>query len=141
MESFASTPDAATATIAAVTSPGLIMGTNGYMAPEQVRGETVDHRADIFSFGATMYEMLTGRRAFHGDTGVETLSAILKHDPLEVEPEKLHVAPGLERVVRHCLEKKPADRFQSARDLMFALTELSDTTTRIETRAVPVSKS
>jgi Tol biopolymer transport system component len=119
--------DGATATIGAATSPGVIMGTAGYMAPEQVRGEAVDHRADIFSFGATLYEMLTGQRAFHGETAIETLNAILKEDPPDLDAEKLRVAPGLERIVRHCLEKRPADRFQSARDLMFALGALSET--------------
>lgn len=118
--------DGATATIAAVTNPGVVMGTAGYMAPEQVRGQAVDHRADIFSFGAVLYEMLSGQRAFHRDTAVETLNAILKEDPPELETKKLHVAPGLERIVHHCLEKKPADRFQSARDLSFALASLSD---------------
>jgi eukaryotic-like serine/threonine-protein kinase len=121
--------DGATATIAAVTNPGVVMGTAGYMAPEQVRGQAVDHRADIFSFGAVLYEMLSGQRAFHKDTSVETLNAILKEDPPELDAEKLRVAPGLERIVYHCLEKKPADRFQSARDLTFALSSLSDTST------------
>jgi serine/threonine protein kinase/Tol biopolymer transport system component len=121
--------DGATATIAAVTNPGMVMGTAGYMAPEQVRGEPVDHRADIFSFGAVLYEMLSGHRAFQRDTSVETLNAILREDPPALDVEKLRVAPGLERIVHHCLEKKPADRFQSARDLTFALGSLSDTST------------
>ena len=127
--------DGATATIGAATSPGFIMGTAGYMAPEQVRGEAVDHRADIFSFGATLYEMLTGQRAFHGETAIETLNAILKEDPPDLDAEKLRVAPGLERIVRHCLEKRPADRFQSARDLMFALGALSETAVTAPTSA------
>lgn len=121
--------DGATATIAAATNPGVVMGTAGYMSPEQVRGQAVDHRADIFSFGAVLYEMLSGQRAFHKDSSVETLNAILKEDPPALDVDKLHVAPGLERIVHHCLEKKPADRFQSARDLTFALRALSDTTT------------
>jgi serine/threonine protein kinase len=119
----------ATATIVNVTNPGVVMGTAGYMAPEQVRGQTVDCRADIFSFGAVLYEMLSGQRAFHKDSAVETLNAILKEDPPELDVEKLRVAPGLERIVHHCLEKKPADRFQSARDLSFALGALSDIST------------
>ena len=119
----------ATATIVDVTNPGVVMGTAGYMAPEQVRGQTVDCRADIFSFGAVLYEMLSGQRAFHKDSAVETLNAILKEDPPELDVEKLRVAPGLERIVHHCLEKKPADRFQSARDLSFALGALSDVST------------
>jgi len=129
-----SSGDTATATIGAVTSPGIIMGIAGYMAPEQVRGEAVDHRADIFSFGAVFYEMLTGRRAFLGESAVETLNSILKEDPPELA-ENAPVPAGLERTVRHCLEKKPADRFQSARDLMFALESVSDTGA---TRALPV---
>jgi serine/threonine protein kinase len=88
-ESAASAADGATATIAGLTNPGVVMGTTGYMAPEQVRGEAVDPRADIISFGATLYEMLTGRRAFHGETSIETMNAILKEDPAEAEAEKL----------------------------------------------------
>jgi eukaryotic-like serine/threonine-protein kinase len=131
--------DGATATIAAVTNPGVVMGTAGYMAPEQVRGEPVDHRADIFSFGATLYEMLTGNRAFQRPTSVETLNAILKEDPPGLETETLHVAPGLERIVHHCLEKKPGDRFQSARDLTFALTALSDSAVASKSSKFPVA--
>ena len=131
--------DGATATIAAVTNPGVVMGTAGYMAPEQVRGEAADHRADIFSFGATLYEMLSGNRAFQRPTSVETLNAILKEDPPSLETETLHVAPGLERIVHHCLEKKPGDRFQSARDLTFALTALSDSATASKSSKFPVA--
>ena len=127
----------ATATIGAVTSPGVVMGTAGYMAPEQVRGEVLDHRADIFSFGAVLYEMLAGRRAFQGETSVETLTAILKEDPPQFDSEKLRAAPALERIVRHCLEKRPSDRFQSACDLMFALTALSESSGAVPARAVP----
>jgi Tol biopolymer transport system component len=127
----------ATATIGAVTSPGVVMGTAGYMAPEQVRGEVLDHRADIFSFGAVLYEMLTGRRAFQCETSVETLTAILKEDPPQFDSEKLRTAPALERIVRHCLEKRPSDRFQSARDLMFALTALSESSGAVPLNAVP----
>jgi len=119
--------DGSSPTMTSATSPGVVLGTTGYMAPEQVRGEAIDHRADIFSFGATLYEMLSGQRAFTGDSSVETLNAILKQDPPELEVEKLHVSPGLERIVLHCLEKKPTDRFQSARDLTFALAALSGT--------------
>jgi serine/threonine protein kinase len=79
-ESAGRMADGATATLAAVTNPGVVMGTTGYMAPEQVRGEAVDHRADLFSFGAVMYEMLTGQRAFHGETSIETLNAIVKEE-------------------------------------------------------------
>ena len=90
------------------------------VVPER-RRRPVDHRADIFGFGATLYEMLSGKRAFKRDTMIETMNAILKDEPPELDVETLHVSPGLERVVRHCLEKKPGDRFQSARDLAFAL--------------------
>jgi serine/threonine protein kinase/dipeptidyl aminopeptidase/acylaminoacyl peptidase len=107
------------------TEPGVVMGTAPYMAPEQVRGELVDYRADIFSFGAVLYEMLCGKRAFAGDTSVEIMTAILKTDPPEFNPEVTKVPPALDRIVRHCLEKDPADRFQSARDLTFALGALS----------------
>ncbi len=107
------------------TEPGMVMGTAPYMAPEQVRGEPVDHRADIFSFGAVLYEMLCGKPAFCGDTAVEVMNAVLKSDPPEFDVEQIKVPPALDRIVRHCLEKSPADRFQSARDLTFALGALS----------------
>jgi Tol biopolymer transport system component len=112
---------------AAETAPGTVMGTVGYMSPEQVRGQAADSRSDIFSFGTILYEMATGKKAFTGDSAVETMGAILKSDPPEIDLEKSKVPPGLERILRHCLEKNPADRFQSARDLGFALTALSGT--------------
>jgi Tol biopolymer transport system component len=117
---------AATADVTAgsQTSPGVVMGTAGYMSPEQVRGEVVDHRADIFSFGAVLYEMLGGKRAFSGDTSVEVMTAILKSEPPEFDPT-VKISPGLDRIIRHCLEKNAADRFQTARDLTFALSALS----------------
>ncbi|HVG31217.1 MAG TPA: protein kinase [Pyrinomonadaceae bacterium] len=107
------------------TEPGMVMGTVGYMSPEQLRGRAVDHRTDIFSFGAVLYEMLTGRRAFSGETPADTISAILKEDPPELSTASGMVAPALERVVRHCLEKSPEERFQSARDLSFDLESLA----------------
>jgi serine/threonine protein kinase len=108
------------------TEPGLIMGTVGYISPEQVRGEKVDHRTDIFALGAILYEMLTGKRAFKRPTAVETMTAILKEDP-PVNSEMAQNAPlGLQRVVHRCLEKNPEQRFQSASDLAFALEALSD---------------
>jgi eukaryotic-like serine/threonine-protein kinase len=107
------------------TAPGVVLGTAPYMAPEQVRGELLDYRADIFSFGAVLYEMLTGKRAFSGESSVETMNAILKSDPPEIDSTGVKISPGLDRIVRHCLEKNPADRFQSARDLTFALGALS----------------
>jgi eukaryotic-like serine/threonine-protein kinase len=139
VEGAAASPEGATATLAAVTSPGMVMGTAGYMAPEQVRGEAVDHRADIFSFGALLYEMLTGRRAFHGETSIETLNAILKEEPAEVDAGK-PVAPALDRIMRHCMEKKPADRFQSAHDLMFALGSLSESVVPLRAGMVPPTR-
>ncbi len=102
-----------------------MLGTVGYMAPEQVRGEEADHRADVFSLGAILYEMLTGRRAFRGATSVETLHAILRDEPPELTRDPAHVPPQLARLVQRCLEKSPAERFQSARDLAFSLAELS----------------
>jgi Tol biopolymer transport system component len=110
------------------TTPGMVMGTAGYMSPEQVKGQTADHRSDIFSFGAVLYEMLSGKRAFHGDTTVETMNAILKEEPPEFTATGLpQVSPGLERIVRRCLEKRPEERFQSARDLAFAMDAVSGT--------------
>jgi Tol biopolymer transport system component len=118
--------NAADATMGSTTSPGVVLGTAGYMAPEQVRGEAVDPRADIFSFGAVLYEMLGGKRAFNGDSSVEIMANILKAEPPDFDAS-VKVSPGLDRIVRHCLEKNPADRFQTARDLGFALGALSGT--------------
>jgi hypothetical protein len=98
------------------------------MSPEQVRGQTVDHRTDIFSFGAVLYEMLSRRRAFRGDSAIETLNAILKEEPAELSPSNPNVAPAVERVVWHCLEKNPERRFQSATDIVFTLESLSGLT-------------
>ncbi len=97
------------------TQPGTVMGTVGYMSPEQVRGKPVDHRTDIFSLGTVLYEMLSGRRAFKGDSAVETMTAILKEDPPDLEEAGVSFPPALDRIVRHCLEKSPEERFQSAR--------------------------
>jgi serine/threonine protein kinase/Tol biopolymer transport system component len=107
------------------TDSGAVMGTVGYMSPEQVRGSVVDHRSDIFSFGTVLYEMLSGRRAFHADSTVETLNAILKDEPRDLAVSNRKLAPALERVVWHCLEKSPERRFQSANDIAFALESLS----------------
>jgi serine/threonine protein kinase/Tol biopolymer transport system component len=107
------------------TGPGIVVGTVGYMAPEQVRGQQVDSRTDIFAFGAVLYEMLSGTRAFSGETPADTMSAILRGDPPELGADHLGVPPAVERVVRRCLEKQPAERFQSARDLSFALQAMS----------------
>jgi hypothetical protein len=108
-------------TTAPQTQPGTVMGTVGYMSPEQVRGSAVDQRTDIFSFGAILYEMLSGRRAFSGDSAVETMSAILKSDPPDLAASRPELPAALQSVVAHCLEKSPGERFESARDLAFAL--------------------
>jgi serine/threonine protein kinase len=107
------------------TSAGTVLGTAGYMSPEQVRGEALDHRSDIFSFGAILYEMSAGQRAFKGDSTVEVMTAILKQEPPELAESGLNVSMGLQRIVLRCLEKKPEARFQSASDLAFALEALS----------------
>jgi serine/threonine protein kinase/Tol biopolymer transport system component len=115
----------------AQTTPGTVMGTVGYMSPEQVRGMPADHRSDIFSFGTVLYEMLSGKRAFTGGSSVETMHAILNEEPPELDTTATRIPPGLERILRHCLEKNPADRFQSARDLTFALASLSGSETSL----------
>jgi eukaryotic-like serine/threonine-protein kinase len=108
------------------TEPGMVMGTVGYMSPEQVRGQTTDHRADIFAFGAVLYEMLAGKRAFQKPTSPETMTAILNEDPPGISQVAPDLSPSLQRVVHRCLEKNPEQRFQSASDLAFALDALSD---------------
>src|SRR5579859_3238280 len=112
-------------TVSLATDPNVVMGTVGYMSPEQVRAQATDHRSDIFSLGAILYEMLTGKRAFHRTSSVETMSAILKEEPEEITASNRNVSPAFERVVNHCLEKDPSARFQSARDLAFALEAVS----------------
>jgi serine/threonine-protein kinase len=107
------------------TEPGTVMGTVGYMSPEQVRGQSVDQRTDIFSFGAILYEMLSGRRAFQADTAADTMSAILKEEPTELTELETSVSPALDAMVQRCLEKNPLERFQSARDLGFALQSIT----------------
>jgi len=107
------------------TTPGQVVGTVGYMSPEQVRGQPTDHRTDIFALGAILYEMLSGKRAFKRDSSVETMNAILKEEPEELQEIAPNLSPGLDRVVRHCLEKNPLQRFQSAGDIAFDLETIS----------------
>ena len=126
----------ATETVPALTDPGQVMGTMGYMAPEQVRGFQVDGRADLFAFGVVLYEMVTGRRAFQRDTPADTMTAILKEDPPEPLSTGVTLSPALERIIRHCLKKHPAERFQSARDVAFALESLSGSDTSAPSGAV-----
>jgi serine/threonine protein kinase len=118
------------ATVGVVTGRGELLGTLGYMSPEQVRGANVDARSDLFSFGAVLYEMVSGCRAFKGNTTADTITTILKEDPAELSATTPDVPPMLERIVRHCLEKDPAARFQSARDVAFDLDSLSTISTR-----------
>ena len=119
------TGSGATETVRVVTDPGTVMGTVGYMAPEQVRGQAVDARVDLFALGAVLYEMLTGQRAFRRDTPAETMTAILNDEPPEPSTVRPGVSPALDHIVRHCLEKNANERFQSARDVAFALESLS----------------
>ena len=118
-----------------LTKPGSVVGTLGYSSPEQLRGLPVDQRSDIFSFGAILYEMLAGRRPFKRDAAIETMAAILKDDPAPLSETGRKISPALEHVVLHCLEKKPEKRFQSARDVAFALEETALWTTTGEGRA------
>jgi eukaryotic-like serine/threonine-protein kinase len=108
-----------------VTKHGAMIGTVAYMSPEQLRGKPVDHRSDIFSFGAILYEMMAGSRAFRGETEVDTITAVLREEPPETKLEEAAIPPGYRDIVKHCLEKDPENRFQSARDLAFALQTLS----------------
>ena len=109
------------------TGEGVVLGTVGYMSPEQVRGEKADERSDVFSFGAVLYEMLSGQRAFAGGSSADRASAILKEDPPDLRATGRNIPPAMERIVRHCLEKSRDERFQSARDLGFHLeTVLTD---------------
>src|SRR5262245_45061594 len=122
---------------AVLTQIGTVLGTVGYMSPEQVRGEAADHRSDIFSLGTVLYEMFTGRRAFARPTSVESMHAILKDDPPAIPTDAEHVPPGVQRILDHCLEKEPGHRFQSARDLAFALSALSDRSSAVHSGLAP----
>ncbi len=116
-------------TVSRYTDPGAVMGTAGYMSPEQVRGEPADARSDIFAFGSVLYEMVTGRRAFARDTAAETMTAILKEEPAEFEDSGQRVTPDAAATIRRCLEKTPQARFQSASDLAYNLRSLSSGST------------
>jgi serine/threonine-protein kinase len=120
--------DADTATTAgAETGSGVVLGTVGYMAPEQVRGAPCDHRADVFAYGCVLYEMLCGRRAFRGDSDADTISAILHDDPPPLTEVNPRLPPALDGIVGRCLEKRPEDRFESVRDAGFALRTVTTT--------------
>ena len=121
----------------ASTEPGMVLGTVGYMSPEQVRGEIVDFRSDIFSFGAILYEVLTGGRAFTGDSSIETLGAILRDDPPDLHTTVTNLPPALDKLVRRCLDKDRDHRFQSAHDLAFSLESLSSYTAPATQRHAP----
>ncbi|HEY4230336.1 MAG TPA: protein kinase [Thermoanaerobaculia bacterium] len=123
------------------TQPGTVMGTMGYMSPEQLRGLPVDHRSDIFSFGAILYELLSGRKAFKRDTSSDTIAAILKEEPPELTHSGRNVSPALDHIVRHCLEKDRDNRFQSAKDVAFALSEASETTTAVTSGAQAAARA
>jgi hypothetical protein len=123
-------------TMAPATTPGTVLGTVGYMAPEQVRGEPADHRSDIFALGCVLYEMLTGARAYKRDTAAETMSAILREDPPDPSALNVTVPPGVQRALRRCLEKRPQERFESARDLAFALESAIDNSSTSGSAAV-----
>jgi len=125
-------------TDATLTAAGTVMGTAGYMSPEQVRGESVDARSDIFSFGALVYELLAGKRAFDGPTAVEAMNAVLKDDPQDL-PDA--VPAGVRELVRACLEKDKEQRFQSAKDLALALRALSNRGVATASEPLPVQKS
>src|SRR5262245_12343856 len=129
-------------TVSGGTEPGVVLGTMGYMSPEQVRGRAADKRSDLFAFGAILYEMLSGHRAFRGDTAADTITAILTKEPPDLAQTNKDIHPGLDRLVRHCLEKNPEERFQSARDIAFDLESLSgiSTSTTAVTAIDPVRR-
>jgi Tol biopolymer transport system component len=116
---------ASISTLPTDTEPGVVMGTLGYISPEQIKTEPADERSDIFALGVILHEMLSGQRPFRGASAAETMAAILREDPPELSATNRNVSPGLERLVRHCLEKSPERRFQSARDLVYDLESLT----------------
>jgi hypothetical protein len=128
-------------TLVRQTDPGTVVGTVGYMSPEQVRGDPVDHRSDVFSLGCVLHEMLSGRRAFARDTAAETMTAVLREDPSPLGDPSRAIPPALERIVAHCLEKKPDERFQAARDLAFDLESLSGSSVPAVRAATPFPRA
>jgi dipeptidyl aminopeptidase/acylaminoacyl peptidase len=130
-----------TVAVPTITTPGTVMGTVGYMAPEQVRGSDVDARTDLFALGAVMYEVLAGQPAFKRDTAAETMTAILREDPPDLAGARPDVNPALDRIVRHCLEKSPLERFQTARDVAFALEALSGAASGAASAAAPLASA
>ena len=136
MESGPNGKNDATCTMGAVTEAGAILGTVAYMSPEQVRGQVIDARSDLFSLGVVLYEMVSGRRAFHGASSVEVMNAILKDEPLELDAA---LPPSLNRIIRRCMQKMPDDRFQTALDLAFALDSIPETTARKAPEQAPIT--
>jgi Tol biopolymer transport system component len=126
-------------TVAANTEPGMMLGTMGYMAPEQVRGQPVDHRTDLFAFGALLYEMVSGQRAFPGATPADTITAVLEKQPPDAPLTERHIPPGLGRIIDRCLEKTPVARFQSTRDLTFALEALDTSSSASGAQVAPAA--
>ncbi|MGA8072317.1 MAG: protein kinase, partial [Candidatus Acidiferrales bacterium] len=131
----AATADA-DATLDRATQAGVVLGTVGYMSPEQVRGKPADARSDIFSFGVVLYEMLAGRRAFHGESAADVMSSILKEDPPELSATNQEISPALDHIVHHCMEKDPQQRFGSVGDIAFQLGEMSGLKSSTTLRAV-----
>ena len=127
-------------TAIAESQPGTVLGTIGYMSPEQVRGQVSDHRSDIFSLGAILYELLSGTAPFRRETAADSMSAILNEEPPELSKTKLGISPTLDSLIRHCLEKSPEERFQSARDLAFDLQMISGQSSSTSVNAESVSQ-
>jgi hypothetical protein len=130
--------DTESPTLSHYTEPGTVLGTVGYMSPEQVRGEAADHRSDIFSFGVVVHEMLAGKRAFRGATPADTMRAILREDPPNID--RADLPPALARILERCLDKRAEERFQTARDVGFALEALSGASGGAQARGSPVRR-
>ena len=128
--------DSAAMPISDLTEPGTVMGTAGYMSPEQVRGYSVDHRSDIFAFGTILYELLSGRRAFKKDTPADTMAAILNEVPADLSASGRNISPALDQVVQRCIEKVPQERFQTAQEVVVALEQASIPAAESEVQSV-----